>query len=183
MKLWNKSIIYIIVFVIIVAGSFSNSVIGFYKSIIFDDNIIVLLIALIAGLFGFIVAVIPFAIQLFNQDNIAKNNIFLNKLMTKDKFNFFIKPMFNRFIKILYIMLSLFVYIFFLIILQKIPLSKILFIHKDFFYISIYQLFIMILFYLYIILIFNFLSTLRNVIRDLQTLIFYFYKSKNLGDK
>lgn len=175
MKAYNK---YFILFLIVSLGLFFEPIISLYKSIVLNVNIVVLLVTLIAGLFGFIVAVIPFAIQLFNQDNANQKNDFLNKLMKKDKFNFFVKPMFNRFIKMLYIMFFLFIYAFFLNVLQTINLKSIDFLYIEILKIQIYKFGIVFLFYGYIILIAEFFIMLRNIIRDLQTLVFNFFKSK-----
>ena len=175
MKAYNK---YFILFLIVSLGLFFEPIISLYKSIVLNVNIVVLLVTLIAGLFGFIVAVIPFAIQLFNQDNANQKNDFLNKLMKKDKFNFFVKPMFNRFIKMLYIMFFLFIYAFFLNVLQTINLKSIDFLYIEILKIPIYKFGIVFLFYGYIILIAEFFIMLRNIIRDLQTLVFNFFKSK-----
>lgn len=175
MKVFSK---YLIFFLVIFVGLLSEQVLTTYKSIVLNVNIVILLVTLIAGLFGFIVAVIPFAIQLFNQDNTNKKNDFLNKLMKKDKFNFFVKPMFNRFIKMLYIMLFLFIYAFFLNVLQTIDLKSIDFLYVEIFKIQLYKFGIIVLFYVYVTLIIEFFTMLRNIIRDLQTLVFNFFKSK-----
>ncbi len=175
MKAYNK---YIILFFIVFTGVFFEPIISLYKSIVLNVNIVILLVTLIAGLFGFIVAVIPFAIQLFNQDNTNHKNDFLNKLMKKDKFDFFVKPMFNRFIKMLYIMLFLFIYAFFLNVLQTVNLKIFSFMYIEIFTIPIYKIGIVFLFYGYIVLITEFFIMLKNIIKDLQTLIFNFFKSK-----
>lgn len=175
MKAYNK---YILLFFIVFTGLFFEETINLYKSIVLSVNIVVLLVTLIAGLFGFIVAVIPFAIQLFNQDNANHKNDFLNKLMKKDKFNFFVKPMFNRFIKMLHIMLFLFMYAFFLNILQTINFKNFSFMYIELLKIPIYKFGIVVIFYGYIVLISEFFIMLRNIIRDLQTLVFNFFKSK-----
>lgn len=175
MKAYNK---YIILFFIVLIGLFFEQITSLYKSIVLNVNIVILLVTLIAGLFGFIVAVIPFAIQLFNQDNTNHKNDFLNKLMKKDKFDFFVKPMFNRFIKMLYIMLFLFIYAFFLNVLQTVNLKNFTFMYVEIFTIPIYKFGIVFLFYGYIVLIIEFFIMLRNIIRDLQTLVFNFFKSK-----
>jgi hypothetical protein len=171
---------YLILFLIIFTGLFIEQIFYFYKTIIFDANTITLLVSLISGLFGFTVAVIPFAIQLFNQDNTNKKNDFLNKLMKKDKFDYFIKPMFNRFIKMLYIMFCLFGYAIFLTILEtnKENLKQISLFYEIFFEIPFYKYVIAILFYFYITLLIEFFTMLRNIIRDLETLVFNFFKSK-----
>lgn len=101
--------------------------------------------------------------------------------MKKDKFNFFVKPMFNRFIRMLYIMFFLFIYAFFLNILQTIDFKSIYFLHVEIFKISLYKFGIIVLFCAYIMLIFEFFMMLRNIIRDLQTLVFNFFKSKEEG--
>lgn len=181
MKVFTK---YIFLFLIVLVGLFFPIIFNFYKNIIFDNNIIALFISLISGLFGFTVAVIPFAIQLFNQDNTNKKNEFLNKLMRKDKFDFFIKPMFNRFIKMLYIMFYLFLYVILLsfLVVNKNNLKEILFLHETFLNIPIYKFCVVTLFYLYLILIVEFFKILKNIIRDLQTLVFNFFKSKENND-
>lgn len=177
MKAWIK---FFLLFIIIFTGLIVEQIFNFYKSIIFDSNTITLFVSLISGLFGFTVAVIPFAIQLFNQDNANKRNEFLNKLMKKDKFDYFVKPMFNRFIQMLYIMLYLFGYAIFLTILEtnKENLKQIHFFYELLFQIPLYKYLIAFLFYFYIILIIKFFMMLRNTIRDLETLVFNFFKSK-----
>lgn len=174
-----KLVKHIILFIFIFMSSlFFEEAIRIYKNILFNTNITMLIVTLIAGLFGFMVAVIPFAIQLFNQDNEKKENNFLNKLMKKDKFDFFIKPMFNRFIKMLYIMFILFIYYFILNLIQTIDFRGMSFIYEEVFKISLLKLGITVLIYIYLLLIFRFFLMLRNIIRDLQSLVFYFFKSK-----
>lgn len=172
-----KNSIYFIVLLIL--GISFELIMDLYKNIIFDRDVSILSITLFSGLFGFMVAVIPFAIQLFNQDNVNKKNDFLNKLMTYEKFNSFVKPMFNRFIKMLYIMFCLFIYLYLLNIIEKINLPKITFLYKEIFSISLYKIGIFILFYIYLYLIIEFFIMLRNIIRDLQTLVFIFFKIKD----
>ncbi len=171
---------YIFIFLIVLIGLFFPKIFNFYENIIFNNNIIALFISLISGLFGFTVAVIPFAIQLFNQDNTNKKNDFLNKLMQKDKFDFFVKPMFNRFIKLLNIMFYLFLYVILLsfFVANKNNLKEILFLNEMFLNIPIYKFGVIALFYLYLILIIKFLKMLKNIIRDLQTLVFNFFRSR-----
>lgn len=174
-----KLVKHIILFIFIFMSSlFFDEAIKIYKNILFNTNITMLIVTLIAGLFGFMVAVIPFAIQLFNQDNEKKENNFLNKLMKKDKFDFFIKPMFNRFIKMLYLMFILFIYYFILNLIQTIDFKEISFLYEEIFKISLLKLGITVLIYIYLLLIFSFFLMLRNIIRDLQSLVFYFFKSK-----
>lgn len=175
-KIIRNTIFFIIVFIFSVLF---EHIINLYKDIIFDINITILLITPLAGLFGFMVVVIPFAIQLFNQDNVDKKNDFLNKLMTDEKIKFFVKPMFNRFIKMLYIMFCLFIYLYLLNIIEKINLSKITFLYKEIFSIPLYKIGVVILFYIYLYLIVEFFIMLRNIIRDLQTLVFIFFQTKD----
>lgn len=176
-KLIRNTLFFIIVFIF---GIFFEQITVLYKNILFNTNTTILLVTLIAGLFGFMVAVIPFAIQLFNQDNTKNKNDFLNRLMTNEKFNFFVKPMFNRFIRMLYIMFCLFAYAILLTILEtnKENLKLFSFLYEMFFGVAFYKYLIIILFYFYIILIIEFFIMLRNIIRDLQTLVFNFFKSK-----
>ncbi len=98
--------------------------------------------------------------------------------MTKKKFDFFVKPMFNRFIKMLYVMFILFLYTFLLNILQTVDFKDITFIFKEIYEIPLYKYGIVFLFYLYVVLIIQFFTMLRNIIRDLQTLVFNFFKVK-----
>ena len=158
----NKYLIYLTI-IIILLGLF------FDKDILFSTNTAMFLITLIAGLFGFMVALIPFTLQLFSKDNISKNE-YLAKCMEKENFDFFIKPMFARFINMLRIMFFLFVYAFLLNILQTV-------FTKDIIPINIYyKITIIIFFVIYTILIIQFFMILKYIIRDLETLIFKFYK-------
>jgi len=174
-----KLIKYFGLFLITFIGLFNNPIFNIYKNITFSENIVILLVTLIAGLFGFIIAVIPFAIQLFNQDNANKKNEFLNKLMKKEKFNFFVKPMFYRFIKILKLMFYLFSYIFFINLIQTVNTTNIEFLHNQILTIPIKTYLLLVLFYIYILLIVDFFIMLKNIIRDLETLVFNFFKAKS----
>ncbi|MDP3587322.1 MAG: hypothetical protein Q8R58_04660 [Sulfuricurvum sp.] len=171
---------YIVLFFIVLSGLFFEQVFIVYKHIILDTNIITLMVGLISGLFGFIVAVIPFAIQLFNQDNKNQKNDFLNKLMENDKFNFFVKPMFSRFIKMLQIMFLLFLYAIFLTILasNKENLKLFSFLYEELYRVPLYKICITVVFYVYLVLMSIFFINLKNIIRDLQTLVFNFFKSQ-----
>lgn len=64
-----------------------------FKSLLFNKDLFSLFSTLIAGLFGFVVAIVPLAIHIFNQ-----NTDFINKLTKQDSLNFYIKPLFYRFI-------------------------------------------------------------------------------------
>jgi len=78
----------------------------------------------------------------------------------------------------LYIMLFLFIYAFFLNVLQTVNLKIFSFMYIEIFTIPIYKIGIVFLFYGYIVLITEFFIMLKNIIKDLQTLIFNFFKSK-----
>lgn len=173
-----KIVKYIGLLLITILGFVNGDILDIYKQLILNSNMVILLATLIAGLFGFIIAVIPFAIQLFNQDNLNKKNKFLNNLMSKDKFSFFVKPMFYRFIKMLKIMFYLFLYIFIIHIIQIIDINNISFLDNEFFNITVKTYAILTIFYFYIILIVNFFIMLKNIIRDLESLIFDFIQSK-----
>lgn len=174
-----KLIKYFGLFLVTFIALFNNTIFNIYKNIIFSENIVILLVTLIAGLFGFIIAVIPFAIQLFNQDNTNKKNDFLNKLMKKEKFEFFVKPMFNRFIKMLKLMFYLFTYTFFINLIQTVDNINIEILHNKILTIPIQTYFLLFLFYIYILLIIDFFIMLRNIIRDLETLVFNFFQAKS----
>lgn len=169
-----------IIFILIFSALFNFTLLKIYEDIVLNSNIIILLATLIAGLFGFIIAVIPFSIQLLNQDNKQGNekNSFLNKLMDNDKFNFYVKPMLNRFIKALRIMFYLFIYIFFIHIVQIINIKEITFLQVEYFNNTLSTYLLLCIFYVYIILIINFFIVLKNIIRDLESLVFDFIKSK-----
>jgi hypothetical protein len=162
-----------------VIALFNYSLLNIYKDIVFSENIVILLVTLIAGLFGFIIAVIPFAIQLFNQDNTNKKNEFLNKLMKKEKFDFFVKPMFNRFVKMLKLMFYLFTYTFFINLIQTIDSENINFLHNEILKVPIKTYLLLIVFYIYTLLIIEFFIMLKNIIRDLETLVFNFFRTKS----
>ncbi len=173
-----KLIKYLGLFLITFIALFNNAIFNIYKNIIFSENIVILLVTLIAGLFGFTIAVIPFAIQLFNQDNTNEKNKFLNKLMKKDKFDFFVKPMFNRFIKMLKLMFYLFAYTFFINIIQMIDSENINFLYNEILKIPIKNYLLLAIFYVYALLVIEFFIMLKNIIRDLETLVFNFFKTK-----
>jgi len=153
-----KLIKYFGLFLITFIGLFNNPIFNIYKNITFSENIVILLVTLIAGLFG---------------------NEFLNKLMKKEKFNFFVKPMFYRFIKILKLMFYLFSYIFFINLIQTVNTTNIEFLHNQILTIPIKTYLLLVLFYIYILLIVDFFIMLKNIIRDLETLVFNFFKAKS----
>lgn len=146
-----------------------------YKIIVsFLENkeIDTLLVTLIAGLFGFIAAVIPFAIHLLSQ-----NNDFTNKLKQKDNLNTLIKPLFKRLDHFLKYMLFLFsILLIFSFTKDSIFLY---FQNKEIFqeYFSCKKFLMSFAFSFYILLIFYFIKYLYMLIRDLKSLVDLFFKS------
>ena len=132
-----------------------------FKIIMLNKELNSLLVTLIAGLFGFIVAIIPFAIHLLNQ-----NDDFMQKLKRENNFNVLIKPLFDRLLSFLKNMFVLFVFI------DSLD-NKILF--KEHLNISEYTL--AFVFGIYFVLICNFLIGLYRLIRDLKSLVQIFLKT------
>jgi len=141
-----------------------------YKEILLNTNLVVLFATLMAGLFGFVIAVIPFAIQLFNQD--YKNNKFF------DEFNNFVIPLLRRFTKILNIMLYFFIFISLLHLVQTIDIKPLKFLEKKYYSIELKEYLFLSIFYIYIIFIVKFFNALKNIIMDLDTMISIFIKEK-----
>ncbi len=165
MNIEIKEIIKYILFLLLFSlASLYLELFPFYKKIILDESNMIIIITLVAGLFGFMIAIIPFAMQLLNK---GTQNEFLKKLIVKS--DFYIEPMFNRFISLLYIMLVIILY--FLII----NVSKAI----GFGYINDtenwYKIVIIISMYIYIVLIFKFILMLKNTITDLKSLIYIFF--------
>ena len=154
-----------------------NSFFQLYKDILLNTNIVILLATLIAGLFGFMIAALLFAIQFFSQDFEKQKNDFLEQLI-KEEFKDLVEPMLARFIKILYLALSVFVCVFFLSILQAVNIKDMTFLYIEIMNISLYKYGVILLFYGYIATLSNFFFTLTSMVRDLQTLVFIFIKSK-----
>ncbi|OBV29160.1 hypothetical protein BKN38_00985 [Helicobacter sp. CLO-3] len=115
-----------------------------------NNELNILLTTLIAGLFGFTIAIVPFAIQV-----LSKNNIFIDKLRQKDNFDQLIKPIFIRHISFLQNMFRLFVFLLLLSIFKNsiCPLES----HLD-----LKKFFMIIVSEIYIYLIACFLKSLLN---------------------
>lgn len=143
-----------------------------YLIILKNANNISLIISLLSGLFGFVIALIPLAIQLLS----IKNNKFVETLLEKENIDSLIKPLFNRFIGILKSMFILFIFLIVLSSLQTIKI-KISCLDIEFFDISVKKYLALILFYSYLILLSDFLLRLKNIIRDLNSLKNIFLKS------
>lgn len=82
-----------VVLILLFLGIKVDSFYIIFKSLLFNKDLFSLFSTLIAGLFGFVVAIVPLAIHIFNQ-----NTDFINKLTKQDSLNFYIKPLFYRFI-------------------------------------------------------------------------------------
>ncbi len=143
-----------------------------FKIIMLNKELNSLLVTLIAGLFGFIVAIIPFAIHLLNQ-----NDDFMQKLKRENNFNVLIKPLFDRLLSFLKNMFVLFVFLLIFSVVREIFIdsldNKILF--KEHLNISEYTL--TFVFGIYFVLICNFLIGLYRLIRDLKSLVQIFLKT------
>jgi len=170
MKKIKASLKYLFLFFFISLALIDKNIMAFYKGILLNTNLVVLFVTLIAGLFGFVIAVIPFAIQLFNQD--YKNNKF------RDEFDTFVIPLLRRFTKILYIMLYFFIFMSFLHLIQTINIEPIKFLEKKYFAIKLKEYTFLSIFYIYIIFIIKFFNALKNIIMDLDTMISIFIREK-----
>lgn len=150
-----------------------------FKSLLFNKDLFSLFSTLIAGLFGFVVAIVPLAIHIFNQ-----NTDFINKLTKQDSFNFYIKPLFYRFISFLKSMFCLFVFILFILIIKDVALSDVFKeIEKMIWCITAKRVLVVALFITYIFLIKVFLFEIYTIIRDLRSLIQIFFKIKKESNK
>lgn len=150
-----------------------------FKSLLFNKDLFSLFSTLIAGLFGFVVAIVPLAIHIFNQ-----NTDFINKLTKQDSFNFYIKPLFYRFISFLKSMFCLFVFILFILIIKDFASSDVFKeIDKMTWCITAKRVLIVALFIIYVFLIKVFLFEIYTIIRDLQSLIQIFFKIKKENQK
>lgn len=150
-----------------------ESVYLFYSLFVQDKNLITLIVTLISGLFGFVIAVIPFAISMFNQ-----NNRFVVKLLENDNLEFIIRPLFNRMISFLKNMLFLFVALLILYFLCDFVVEY--FKDREYFadYYTIKQILVSSLFYVEILLIAKFIYFVYRLIQDLNSLVQIFLKSK-----
>lgn len=175
----KNSLGYFILLIFIVLALENKQLMEIYIGIVLNTNLVVLFATLIAGLFGFVIAVIPFAIQLFNQDK--KSSEFHTEMLTKEKFNTFVVPLFKRFSKILKIMLSFFIFISILHVIQTIDVKSLSFLEQKYGDIMMKEYLFLVVFYCYIIFIWHFFRMLQNIVRDLETMIFTFIKQKRKG--
>ena len=169
----RSSVLNIAIFTLIVFFGIQNDMC--YKvieKIFINKELNTLLVTLTAGLFGFVVAIIPFAIHLLNQ-----KNDFTEKLKEKNNFKALINPLFNRFFDFLKNMLLLFVFLLIFAIARDIVLEyfkeKIIF-EK---YFSIQRCIISLILGIYIVLVVKFLFGLYALIRDLKSLVQIFFKT------
>lgn len=150
-----------------------------FKSLLFNKDLFSLFSTLIAGLFGFVVAIVPLAIHIFNQ-----NTDFINKLTEQDSLNFYIKPLFYRFISFLKSMFCLFIFILFILIIKDVASSDVFKeIDKMIWCITVKRVLIVALFIIYVFLIKVFLFEIYTIIRDLRSLIQVFFKIKKESNK
>lgn len=159
-------------FIVIVIAFIDERILTLYISILKNSNIQSFIVSLISGLFGFIIAVVPFAIQMLSN----KESDFVKSLLEKNNSDFFIRPLFTRLITTLKAMMLFFVFIVAIAIFQS-SLSDFNFLNIHLFGIPIKRYFVLVVFYCYLILGYNFLASLRHVIRDLESLINTFFKS------
>ena len=150
-----------------------------FKSLLFNKDLFSLFSTLIAGLFGFVVAIVPLAIHIFNQ-----NTDFINKLTEQDSLNFYIKPLFDRFISFLKSMFYLFAFMLFILISKDVASSDVFKeIDKMIWCITAKRVLVIVLFIIYVFLIKVFLFEIYTIIRDLRSLIQIFFKIKKENQK
>ena len=150
-----------------------------FKSLLFNKDLFSLFSTLIAGLFGFVVAIVPLAIHIFNQ-----NTDFINKLTEQDGLNFYIKPLFDRFISFLKSMFYLFAFMLFILIIKDVASSDVFKeIDKIIWCITAKRVLVIVLFIIYVFLIKVFLFVIYTIIRDLRSLIQIFFKIKKENQK
>ena len=150
-----------------------------FKSLLFNKDLFSLFSTLVAGLFGFVVAIVPLAIHIFNQ-----NTDFINKLTEQDSLNFYIKPLFDRFISFLKSMFYLFAFMLFILIIKDIASSDVFKeIDKMIWYITAKRVLVIVFFIIYVFLIKVFLFEIYTIIRDLRSLIQIFFKIKKENQK
>ena len=110
-KMFKTIFMTFVVLTLLFLGISVDSFYFIFKSLLFNKDLFSLFSTLIAGLFGFVVAIVPLAIHIFNQ-----NTDFINKLTEQDSLNFYIKPLFYRFISFLKSMFYLFAFMLFILI-------------------------------------------------------------------
>ncbi len=125
----------------------NNDILEFYIAILKNTNISSFIVSLISGLFGFIIAVIPFAIQMLSN----KESKFVESLLKKENFDFLIKPMFGRLIAVLKLMVVIFAFILALSSMQTVEINLDI-LRVEFIHISIKRYIALGFFYFYIVL-------------------------------
>ena len=128
------------------------------ESIIKNQNISYFLITLIAGLFGFIIAIIPFTIQILSID---KDSDFIQELKKSN----LIKSLFKRLIDLLKNMFKLFIYLLFLEVLVRDTeiMNKYLYL-----FLLIFQVYLS----------YGFLYVLKNIVfYDIESLVNIYFKT------
>ncbi|RAX51827.1 hypothetical protein CCY99_08480 [Helicobacter sp. 16-1353] len=165
-NVYNVLIVILIILMVIDKDMF----IHFSELVLCNKYLFASLITLIAGLFGFTIAVIPLIMQLVNQ-----NNNFINKLNENNNFNCYIKPLLNRCVKFLVNMFMLFVFIM---------CVQVLIDFKNVYYIKehhiVKDVVTAIFIYLYLILIYRFLYSLYIFIKDIKSLVNIFLQTKRV---
>lgn len=169
----RNNIISIVILTLIVLFTIQNDICyKIIEKIFLNKELNVLLVTLIAGLFGFVIAIIPFAIHLLNQ-----KNDFVDKLKEESNFRMLIKPLFNRFFIFLKNMFILFVFLLLFAIARDFILEYFnnLAVFDEYFYIK--RCIIALILSFYIVLVFKFLYGLYVLIKDLKSLVQIFFKS------
>ena len=172
-----KSIVLNIIFILIVFFGIQNNVCyKIIEAVFLNKELNVLLVTLIAGLFGFVIAIIPFAIHLLSQ-----NNDFIDKLKEENNFKILINPLFNRFFCFLQNMFILFVFLLVFAVARDTIgeyLKNKIFFEEHF---NILRYIISIISGIYFILVFRFLFGLYRLVLDLKSLVQIFLKTHTKG--
>lgn len=169
----RNNIISIVILTLIVLFIIQNDICyKIIEKIFLNKELNVLLVTLIAGLFGFVIAIIPFAIHLLNQ-----KNDFVDKLKEENNFKVLISPLFNRFFAFLKNMFTLFIFLLLFAIARDFVLEYFnnLAVFDEYFYIK--RCIIALILSFYIVLVFKFLCGLYVLIKDLKSLVQIFFKS------
>lgn len=153
---------------VVFLGFYSEVAVSFYKSVLLDRYISLLLVVLFSVVFGFVMVITLFAMWLFGIYE-ARKNSFLDKLMEGEKFDFYIKPMLERFIRCLYVMLLAFLYFVVLSVVQNIAF-------EEFASSEVVVAGVSVLFYVYLYFVVRFFLVVKNIIRDLESMTFIFEK-------
>lgn len=153
--------------VVLFLGFYYEVAISFYKSILLDRYISLLLVVLFSVVFGLVMVITLFVMWFFSGYE-ARKNSFLGKLM---EFDFYIKPMFERFIRSLYVMLLALVYFVVLSIVQNIAFEE--FVSSEVVIVGV-----SVLFYVYLYLVVRFFLVVKNIIRDLESMTFIFMRKE-----